>query len=109
MVFEVSDDLALDVASALARRGTACARAACCRTTPGALRRRRRFAIMALTELGDLAIKPRKTLLHVRTLSFERVNDLLHPRQRDPLVRGRKLKRTPERLRWMNDLRHAGG
>src|SRR5215216_3081657 len=91
MVFEVGDDLVLDVASVLARGGTTCTGPARCRTTRRARRRHCRPTIMALTELGDLAIKPRETLLHLGTLSLERVNDLLHPRQHDPLVRGRGL------------------
>ena len=37
--------------------------------------------------------------LHLGTLSFERVNDLLYPRQHDPLVRGRGVKPTRARLR----------
>src|SRR3954462_8584412 len=107
MVSEVGDDLVLDVASALARRGTTCTGPACRRTTCRALRRHRGPTIMALTELGDLAIKPRATLLRPGTLSLERVNDLLHPRQHDPLVRGRRLKPTRGRCPLRKDLRQA--
>src|SRR3954451_8515621 len=106
MASEIGDDLVLDVASALARGGTTRTGPACCRTTCRARRRHRRPTIMALTELGDLAIKPRETLLHLGTLSFERVNDLLHPRQHHPLVRGSRVS-VRVHVSVMKDLRQA--
>src|SRR3954468_11834571 len=94
MVSEVSDDLVLDVAPALARRGTTCTGPACRRTTCPALRRHRGPTIMALTELGDQRRLPSWT-------SWERLDPiagfaaaqccwLSRPVESAPLCAGRK-------------------